>query len=162
MDTQGMTPEEEVRALQTRVEEQTLEIEQLRAQVEDLRQAQMSPYPANLQGSQKRTWSEFGEERNERCNYLHCEVIRPALDLVQDALVLFRTDRVNMGYNHLLETERTLEDYGFEDEDEDEEDEEAAEDDSERGDLENVATRVANLNDAIEQESNSDEDDMEL
>ena len=105
-------------------------------QAEELRQAQMSPYPANLQGSQKRTWSEFGEERNERCNYLHCEVIRPALDLVQDALVLFRTDRVNMGYNHLLGAERILEDYDFEDE----EDEEESEEDSEHEDLESVAT----------------------
>ena len=43
MDTHITLHEEEVCALQARVEEQALEIDRLRMQVEDLRQAQMSP-----------------------------------------------------------------------------------------------------------------------
>ena len=78
------TSTEEVRHLKAMLAEKDLEIEQLRMQVEDLRQAQLSPYSTGNEMRQ-RTWREFGRERNERCDHVTFQVIEPALDILQSA-----------------------------------------------------------------------------
>ena len=183
MDPRGMTQEEvfrglqaevaqlqeeEARLLRVTVDAQALEIERLRAQVEDLRQAQLSPYLTGLPHERPRTWREFGEERNRRCDYLTFQVIEPALDLVQTA----RTDMLThlstpawtipleQAHNAMCEAERCLEDLTGEEHNESEDEEESEEDEEaeEEAEEESVATRAPDLGDAIEQDSDSDID----
>ena len=78
-----------------------------------------------------RTWSEFGEERNERCSYLHCEVIQPALDLVQSARTHMLTHLgtpawtipLEQAHNAMCDAEALLEERHSEDEDDEESEE---------------------------------------
>ena len=88
MDTRGTSQEEEVRALQTRVEEQALEIERLRMQVEDLRQAQMSPYTTGdpiWPQMRQLTWREFALQRQGRVSQLLFGIIPRAVEILQSA-----------------------------------------------------------------------------
>ena len=78
------TTTDEVRHLRALLAQRELEINQLRMQVEDLRQAQLSPYSTGNEMRQ-RTWREFGRERNERCDHVTFQVIEPALDILRSA-----------------------------------------------------------------------------
>ena len=77
------TATDEVRHMRALLAERELEINQLRMQVEDLRQAQFSPYRTG--NEMQRTWREFGQERDARCNYVSDQVIEPALNILRSA-----------------------------------------------------------------------------
>ena len=68
------------------------------------------------------------------------------------------TTQLEQAHNAMWHAEALLEERDFDSEDEEEDVEEDEDFDSEHGDLESVTTRVSNLNEAIEQESESDED----
>ena len=131
----------------------------MRMQVEDLRQTQLSPYTTgNPRWSHMRqqTWRELGEERNERCDYVTCQVIEPAFDILRSARTMIRNGRVSYAYNAIIDAETVLEEReSAEDEEEDGEDSESGYDDS-------VATGLTHLNEAIDQDNDSDEDDVGL
>ena len=167
--------DEEVRHLKAMLAEKVLENERLRMQVEDLRQAQMSPYTmGNPRWPQMRrqTWREFGEERNRRCDEVTFQVIEPALDLVRsaraDMLMHFGTPAwtrpLEQAHNAMCDAERCLEDLTGEEYNESEDEEEAEEDEEaeEEAEEESVATGATDLGDAIEQDSDSDQEDMDL
>ena len=146
------TSTEEVRHLKAMLAEKDLEIEQLRMQVEDLRQAQLSPYSTG-NGMRQRTWREFGRERNERCDHVTFQVINPALDILQSARRDIQmlngtpayTRPLEEAHNAMCDAEALLEERDYE------EDEEEAEPGSEEDELE----------DGSEEEWESQEDEFD-
>ena len=157
--TQSHLRDEEVQHLKAMLAEKVLEIERLRMQVEDLRQAQISDH-IEFPGTRYLTWRERATRVDRRLTHAYLNNIAPALGTVKDAIADINTLGTPTWPRHLMhaahlalcDVERYLEDVG---EDEDEEVEEEAEEES-------VATGAADLGDAIEQDSDSDQEDMDL
>ena len=148
--TQSHLRDEEVQHLKAMLAEKVLKIERLRMQVEDLRQAQMSPstrgYPI-LPRMRQQTWREFGDERNDWCVHVNSAVIEPALDCVRAAQEFIDADRPELlthretlAMAELRDAQRILEDRatedGYEDEYEEVEEEEEQENDADEDDTE--------------------------
>ena len=77
--------------LRAQLERQMQENERLRMQVEDLRQAQISPYDEMFSRSRQLTWREVGQMQHAHVDYLHSEVIEPAVDMLEDSRSRIRT-----------------------------------------------------------------------
>ena len=71
--------------MRAQLEQQRQEIERLRMQVEDLRQAQISPHREMFSRRRQLTWREVGQMQHAHVDYLHSEVIDPAVDMLEDA-----------------------------------------------------------------------------
>ena len=115
------TQETERRLLQERLDEMALELERARMAAED---ARCSLIPHNHRGW--RTWREFALGVNAHVDYLHADVIQPALDLVEEAAAQLASDRPGMAYDTLQDARRVL--VQESDDEEDGEDSEEAED----------------------------------
>ena len=113
---------------------QRQENEQLRMQVEDLRQAQFSHVPDIFSRSSRSrclTWRELSRMEHQKIVYLNHEVIAPALDTLEEAR---RDIRMREGfpyipglvevYNAICDAEQRLRDEGSEEAEDDEEAEE--------------------------------------
>ena len=119
---------DEVRYLRALFARMELENNQLRMQVEDLRQAHLSPYSVG-DGSHQRTWREVGEQQLAQNTEVTMGRIEPALCILQQSRTdiemlegtIAYTDTVARIYNDLLQMEALLEpQQGDEEEDEDE------------------------------------------
>ena len=71
--------------LQAQLETQIQENERLRMQVEDLRQAQISPYDETFSRSRQLTWREVGHMQIAQVVYLHEQVIGPTVNMLEEA-----------------------------------------------------------------------------
>ena len=128
--------------LRAQLERQMQENERLRMQVEDLRQAQISPYDETFSRSRKFTWREVGQIQIAQVVYLHEQVIGPAVNIMEEARRGIRmlegtpayTPDLVQAYNAMCDAEKRLRD----EDDEEVEDSEEAEDseEDEEGEME--------------------------
>ena len=89
--------------MQAQLERQKEEIERPRVQVEDLRQAQISPHRESWRRSRQLTWREVGQMQHAHVDYLHSEVIDPAVDMLEDARSRIRRILRTPAYSEALE-----------------------------------------------------------
>ena len=104
--------------MQAQLERQKEEIERLRMQVEDLRQAQISPHREMFSRSRQLTWREVGQMQHAHVEMLHSEVIEPAVDMLEASRSHIRTllgtpawsEALEQTHNTICDAEQRLRD----------------------------------------------------
>ena len=82
---------------------QMQENERLRMQLEDLRQAQFSPYDGDFFNSRKLLWREVGQIMRQQCITMQDEVIAPAVNIMEEARRNIRMFAGTPAYTEALE-----------------------------------------------------------